>query len=809
MGQVLNTVVCPVCQYSSRNFDPFNLLSIPIPTVADVIFKVVLVRRSSFRNCPWVLDIPRKGVSQTDHRFLGKKGGKGPGAKVPSEYQNSEQYYISISRLADCSDLRVRIQNLCGISANRLQLCRAEELENDEDDETVLGRQIRLPFVNDKEGPCSQLVRRETADENSWQPTTIVAFESTIQPRQYTVKNRSNKSEKKEDETITDNEDEEETAAAAAPDEETVKRHLAVYGDEKECRVLDSDPVLLSKAISRKNWPTDESGFHIGLRVDARDHRGHWFTGSVVDVFDEKADDGGGADTGEEKPASTKKVTVHFDGYESKWDDTYSYEQFKDGTVKPFASHASPRRPLEVHVYHRHKDMKTGHSVFFGQPFYVQCFNEWTNARAGAQILAQLSRYLNYESDLDSDKPEIVARTAKLYSRTSAILSDFIDVLIDFDREFIRLSLGKAENGSKSSSRPDLSTLSSALAKKVSDLSSRLPIEIRMANCDPSFAEKTSTSLEDEAFPFDLSKKIVNYMIPRGTIVIQWRDPPPTKHGPGTSRSIRAPVLYIPPVIRVHRGSEDTFKKIVEDRRRTEKARKNRPGGGMDLGVCLTEFCKMQKLSLSSNWRCPQCKDYREGSQDMNLWRLPDLLMFHIKRFNMSARWREKISTKVDFPLTGLDMSEWCHKESPALQEDPIGACTYDLIGVMNHYGSMTGGHYVATCKATVCGREGKEEVAYGFNGSTAGIVTDDMDTPTTWRLPVGRPKSEVNHGKVATAMSSKSVADTHEPMWLQFDDELVEPIPPESVVSEMAYVLFYRRRRMTPSNIARYSTLD
>ena len=29
MGQALNTVTCPECNYSSRNFDPFNLLSIP------------------------------------------------------------------------------------------------------------------------------------------------------------------------------------------------------------------------------------------------------------------------------------------------------------------------------------------------------------------------------------------------------------------------------------------------------------------------------------------------------------------------------------------------------------------------------------------------------------------------------------------------------------------------------------------------------------------------------------------------------------------------------------------------------------
>ena len=229
----------------------------------------------------------------------------------------------------------------------------------------------------------------------------------------------------------------------------------------------------------------------------------------------------------------------------------------------------------------------------------------------------------------------------------------------------------------------------------------------------------------------------------------------------------------------------------------------------MDISVCLTEYCKAQKLSLSSdNWRCPRCKDFREGNQDMHLWRLPDLLTFHIKRFNMSARWREKITTRVNFPLSGLDLSEWCHEESPVIRESSSDSNVYDLIGVMNHYGSMTGGHYVATCRATPCGREGKEEVAYMFNEYGVNKVeTEESETSTGWRL--GRTKAEVNQNKVSAAMSAEAASESAEPLWLQFDDELVEPIPPDHVVSDMAYVLFYRRRQITPSNIARYSTLE
>lgn len=37
---------------------------------------------------------------------------------------------------------------------------------------------------------------------------------------------------------------------------------------------------------------------------------------------------------------------------------------------------------------------------------------------------------------------------------------------------------------------------------------------------------------------------------------------------------------------------------------------------------------------------------------------------------------------------------------------------------------------------------------------------------------------------------------------WLLFDDEYVEEVAADEVVSEAAYVLFYRRRQMTSSNI-------
>ena len=35
----------------------------------------------------------------------------------------------------------------------------------------------------------------------------------------------------------------------------------------------------------------------------------------------------------------------------------------------------------------------------------------------------------------------------------------------------------------------------------------------------------------------------------------------------------------------------------------------------------------------------------------------------------------------------------------------------YDLFGVVNHMGGMTGGHYTACCRSSPCSKDGVEEV--------------------------------------------------------------------------------------------------
>ncbi|KAL7565673.1 hypothetical protein ACA910_019764 [Epithemia clementina (nom. ined.)] len=87
----------------------------------------------------------------------------------------------------------------------------------------------------------------------------------------------------------------------------------------------------------------------------------------------------------------------------------------------------------------------------------------------------------------------------------------------------------------------------------------------------------------------------------------------------------------------------------------------------------------------------------------MELWRLPNILVVQLKRFEFkNVLRRDKLETLVNFSLDGLDMGAHCgHPSSNYNQphddfvDDSVPAM-YDLFAVVNHYGRMGFGHYTA-----------------------------------------------------------------------------------------------------------------
>jgi len=175
------------------------------------------------------------------------------------------------------------------------------------------------------------------------------------------------------------------------------------------------------------------------------------------------------------------------------------------------------------------------------------------------------------------------------------------------------------------------------------------------------------------------------------------------------------------------------------------------------LGACLREFAREERLSGEERWYCPRCKDRVEATKALSLWKLPTVLLVHLKRFSFqngssgggtggssgwhSGGWQakspwslgaQKLNHKVDFALEGLDMgAQGALPASSPQKVEPI----FDLFALVDHFGSCGYGHYTAV----------------------------------VWHEGSAR--------------------------WHRFDDDFVSPLDAHEVRSDQAYLLFLRRR--------------
>ncbi|GAB1608984.1 ubiquitin carboxyl-terminal hydrolase 20-like isoform X1, partial [Argonauta hians] len=114
-------------------------------------------------------------------------------------------------------------------------------------------------------------------------------------------------------------------------------------------------------------------------------------------------------------------------------------------------------------------------------------------------------------------------------------------------------------------------------------------------------------------------------------------------------------------------------------------------GPTITLQDCLSAFFSADELKGDNMYSCDKCRKLRNGMKYSKVLRLPEILCIHLKRFRHEF-YSSKINTYVSFPLDGLNMRPYLHKD--CLDE----VTTYDLMSVICHHGTAGGGHYTAYC---------------------------------------------------------------------------------------------------------------
>jgi ubiquitin C-terminal hydrolase len=117
-------------------------------------------------------------------------------------------------------------------------------------------------------------------------------------------------------------------------------------------------------------------------------------------------------------------------------------------------------------------------------------------------------------------------------------------------------------------------------------------------------------------------------------------------------------------------------------------------GASVDISECFSTWCSAETLEGDEMVTCEGCEKRTPGTKSMHLYRLPTVLVVHLKRFSYTSWRRNKVATMVTCSPNVVDMRPYCSSDLPEQLSSQ-----YQLFGVAQHVGSLSGGHYTACCR--------------------------------------------------------------------------------------------------------------
>jgi ubiquitin carboxyl-terminal hydrolase 4/11/15 len=110
----------------------------------------------------------------------------------------------------------------------------------------------------------------------------------------------------------------------------------------------------------------------------------------------------------------------------------------------------------------------------------------------------------------------------------------------------------------------------------------------------------------------------------------------------------------------------------------------------------LESFNEEEKLN-DNEWYCNICKEHKPALKKLNIYRAPNYLMITLKRFRIrngirGRQYGRKNEVFIYYPINDLNLSNYVYGNNNS-------KAVYNLYGVVEHFGGLTQGHYIAKCK--------------------------------------------------------------------------------------------------------------
>lgn len=217
----------------------------------------------------------------------------------------------------------------------------------------------------------------------------------------------------------------------------------------------------------------------------------------------------------------------------------------------------------------------------------------------------------------------------------------------------------------------------------------------------------------------------------------------------------------------------------------------------LNIEDCLDEFTKEEQLGEEDPWYCPQCKEFRQATKKFDLWKVPDILVVHLKRFSAGRGLRDKIDAVVDFPLEGFDLSDRVEGAKAVQQLRAEGK----LEGLQSSFVLDSGAATPATASASSDDNGGSSSHQQDLSASILSAISEANDDAVAADQPIYDLFAVDNHyGGLGGGHYTTSAKNADDDKWYYFDDSSVRPLGSgEEVKGSAAYLLFYRRRTTRP----------
>lgn len=135
-----------------------------------------------------------------------------------------------------------------------------------------------------------------------------------------------------------------------------------------------------------------------------------------------------------------------------------------------------------------------------------------------------------------------------------------------------------------------------------------------------------------------------------------------------------------------------------------------------DIYECIDEYVSIETLTDKNQYQCKYCNKLVDATKKTELWDSPPVLIIQLKRFSNDCGHTSKVNTKIKYPIKDLCLEKYytdTHKPNNK----------YNLFGVVQHSGSLNGGHYIANTKNSI------NDKWYNYNDSTVHYIPpEDLD---------------------------------------------------------------------------------